>query len=224
MGRTYGQFCGLARAADALGERWALLVVRDLLVSPKRFGELREGLAGIPTNVLTTRLRQLEDAGIVQRSLAAAPSRAVHYELTAYGADLRDVILALARWGARRMAVPEPGEIVTNDSLASALWSAFQPDSDTPAASYELNVGDTTAHAVVDGPTIRVGGGPLPAPDLRIHATAQIRAVLAGRLRPTDALRSGAVRIEGPRNLFDHFVTAFRVPLDDHMNDTPAST
>src|SRR5438105_14626994 len=98
--RTYGQFCGLARALELVGERWALLIVRDLLVGPKRFTDLRRGLPRIPTNVLSTRLKELEHNGIVRRRLLPRPASGVVYELTEHGRELEDIVLRLGLWGA----------------------------------------------------------------------------------------------------------------------------
>src|ERR1700741_1119431 len=110
--RGYGQFCGFARALEVVGERWTMLIVRDLLVGPRRFGELERGLAGIPSNILASRLKELEVADVVRRRALAAPERGVVYELTAYGHELEDVVVALGRWGAKSLDVPRPGEIV----------------------------------------------------------------------------------------------------------------
>src|ERR671931_2934804 len=93
--RAYGQYCGLARAVEVVGERWALLIVRDLLVGPKRFTDLRRGLPRIPTNVLAERLRELEDAGVVRRRVLPRPAGSVVYELTDYGSELEDVVMRL---------------------------------------------------------------------------------------------------------------------------------
>src|ERR671936_950820 len=111
--RSYGQFCGLARAVEVVGERWALLIVRDLLVGPKRFTDLRRGLPRIPTNVLAERLRELEYAGVVRRRLLPRPAGSVVYELTPYGQELEEAVLPLGRWGARALGEPRPDEIVT---------------------------------------------------------------------------------------------------------------
>ena len=119
--KSYGQYCGVARAMELVGERWALLIVRDLLVGPKRYTDLRAGLPKIPTNVLATRLKELEQGGVVARRVEPSPSRAIVYELTPYGADLDQVVLALGRWRcpiARRSL--RPGEIVTTDILVMA--------------------------------------------------------------------------------------------------------
>src|SRR5262245_50461930 len=126
--RKYGQFCGLARALELVGERWALLIVRDLILGPKRFTDLRRLQPRIPTNVLTTRLKELERDGIVQRRALPRPASAVVYELTPYGQELRGVILRLGRWGARSMGPPSPDDVVTAESFVLALHAAFQPD------------------------------------------------------------------------------------------------
>src|SRR5437764_13219872 len=91
--RTYGQFCGLARALELVGERWALLIVRDLLVGPRRFTDLRHGLPRIPTNVLSERLKELEHAGIVRPRMLPRPAASVVYELTEYGSQLDEVLM-----------------------------------------------------------------------------------------------------------------------------------
>src|SRR5688572_3869489 len=101
--RAYGQFCGVARAVEMVGERWAMLIVRDLLVSPKRYTDLREGLPRIPTNILSVRLKELEDAGVVRRRVLPRPSGSVVYALTDYGTELEDIVLALGRWGAKSL-------------------------------------------------------------------------------------------------------------------------
>src|SRR5260370_10158253 len=99
--RVYGQYCGFARALEVVGERWALLIVRDLLVGPKRFTDLHRGLAGIPTNILTARLGELEDAGVIRRRALPRPERAIVYELNEYGAELEHVVGPLGLWGAK---------------------------------------------------------------------------------------------------------------------------
>src|ERR1700730_10133410 len=99
--RAYGQYCGLARALEIVGERWAILVIRDLLVGPKRFTDLHRGLPGIPTNVLTARLNELEEAGVIRRRALPRPERSVVYELTEYGSELDEVVVRLGLWGAK---------------------------------------------------------------------------------------------------------------------------
>src|SRR2546421_12326679 len=126
--RSYGQFCGFARALELVGERWALLVVRDLVLGPKRFSELRRGLPRIPTNILSARLRELEGAGVVRRRLLPRPAAGVAYELTEYGQELEDVVLRLGLWGAKSLGQPLPEDIVTTDSLGLALRATFRSE------------------------------------------------------------------------------------------------
>src|SRR5690242_11209558 len=106
--RGYGQYCGLARALELVGERWALLIIRDLLVGPRRFTDLRNGLPRIPTNVLSDRLKELERDGIVQRKILPRPASATVYELTAYGAQIEDAVMRLGTWGAQRLGEATP--------------------------------------------------------------------------------------------------------------------
>lgn len=119
--RSYGQYCGLARVSEVVGERWGLLIVRDLLVRDQRFRDLKRGLPRIPTSVLTNRLKTLEEAGVVQRKLLSSPRNTIVYTLTEFGRDLEDIVLALGRWGAKFLDEAEPDEIVTAESLVMAL-------------------------------------------------------------------------------------------------------
>lgn len=211
-GRSYGQFCGLARAVEVVGERWALLIVRELLVGAKRYTDLRHGLPRIPTNILATRLKELERAGVIHRRVLPRPDNAVVYELTEYGRDLEDAVLALGRWGARSLDKPRPDEIVTTDSLIMALRATFTP----PAAggqriSYELRLGGAILHATVDGDELHTAAGPLPDPDLVIHAGPAVASLMSGRVGPADAVERGLVRIDGELSLLTRFVETFRI-------------
>src|SRR6516225_10062018 len=106
--RAYGQFCGFARAVEVVGERWAFLIVRDLLIGPRRFTDLHRGLPGIPTNVLTARLKELEEAGVVRRRVLPRPEGSVVYELTEYGRELEPTVVELGRWGAKTLGDARP--------------------------------------------------------------------------------------------------------------------
>lgn len=215
MSKDYGQFCGLAKAVQVLGERWALMIVRDLSVGARRFKELHEGLPGVPTTVLTTRLRELEQAGIVERAVPARPSRGLLYTLTPYGQELTPVLDALGQWGAKRMSAPSPHDIITDSSLAAALRTGFQPGKPAAAVTYLIHAGPATAWATTAGDSITVGTGePDAVPDLTIHSGPQMRLLLAGELSSADALASGDFQIEGPRRALDTFVRTFHVPLD----------
>ena len=204
--KTYGQYCGVARALELVGERWALLIVRDLLVGPKRYTDLRAGLPKIPTNVLATRLKELEQSGIVERRILPRPSGAIVYELTAYGADLEDVVLALGRWGARSLGELRPDEIITPDILVMALRSTFQPS--RLKAKYELHFGDIVIHAIVDGDDLTVDVGPLEGAVV-LEAFAPIAPLLTGELNGAAALKSGLLKTSGTARDVDRFAAAF---------------
>jgi DNA-binding HxlR family transcriptional regulator len=151
--RSYNQFCGVARALDLMGERWALLVVRELALGPKRFTDLRQGLPGIATNVLSVRLRQLERDGLVTRRLLPPPAPAQIYELSDLGRELVPIMLALGRWGASTMGERSPDQSIRGEWLALALGAFFDP-----VAAGDLRA---TIALELDGApfTLRVEGG-----------------------------------------------------------------
>ncbi|HET9143216.1 helix-turn-helix domain-containing protein, partial [Actinophytocola sp.] len=175
--RPYGQYCGLARAMEVLGERWSALIIRDLLVSPRGFTALHKGIPRIPEVLLGTRLRELERAGIVQHT--TAPDGETTYAVTGYGRELEDVVLRLGRWGARMLGDPRPEDIVTPDSLVMALRATFRPEHATGVtAGFELHVAETIVHArIVDG-ALHAGAGPLPDADLVIEPGQVLRALM----------------------------------------------
>jgi DNA-binding HxlR family transcriptional regulator len=212
--RGYGQFCGLARAAEVLGQRWTLLVLRDVLVSPRRYSDLLAGLPGIPTNRLATRLKELEDDGLILRVVGTGPDRAVLYQPTERARELIPALDALSRWGAAAMGEPRPGEVVTEASLVSALRSAIRPTAPSTRRphSYEVRIGEVAAHAVVDADGVTVHPGGHRAPDLIIEAGPRFRDVLAGELDPDSAVEEGVVRLLGDARLFKDFVSTFHVP------------
>ncbi len=210
--RAYGQYCGFARALEIVGERWALLIVRDLLVEPKRFTDLHRGLAGIPTNVLTARLKELEHAGVIRRRVLPRPAGSVIYELTAYGLELEDVVVHLGRWGAKSLGQPGCDEIVTADSLVMALRTIFHPDAARKTrVGYELRLGEIVLHARVDGAKLEVAEGPLPGADLIIETGPAIKTVLSGEVTPAEAIGNGSVRLTGDPSLLTRFAESFRI-------------
>jgi DNA-binding HxlR family transcriptional regulator len=211
--RSYGQFCGFARALELVGERWALLVVRDLVLGPKRFTDLRRGLPRIPTNILSARLKELEDAGVVRRRVLPRPATGVVYELTEYGQELEEVLLRLGLWGARSLGEPRPEDVVTTDSLILALRATFRPEAAGELqATYQLDFGDIVVHASIDHGTLVAGEGSLPEADLVIETQAAFRPLLAGELSPAEAIGNGGVRLTGDPELLTRFVEVFRIP------------
>jgi DNA-binding HxlR family transcriptional regulator len=198
---------------ELVGERWALLVVRDLVLGPKRFTDLRRGLPRIPTNILSARLKELEDAGVLRRRVLPRPAAGVVYELTRYGQELEDIVLRLGLWGARSLREPRPDDIVTTDSLILALRATFLPEAAGELrAGYQLNLGDIVVHARIDQGSLEVGEGPLAGADLIIETGPAIRALMAGELSPGEAVQSGSVRLTGDAYLLTRFVEAFHIP------------
>lgn len=219
--RVYGQYCGFARALEVVGERWALLIVRDLLVSPRRFTELHRGLAGIPTNVLTARLKELEEAGVVRRRLLPRPASSVLYELSEYGMELQDIVFRLGRWGAKAMGDPRADEIITVDSLIMAMRTTFRPAAARGVrATYELRIGDITLHTRIRGARLEVGKGSSPGADLVIETGPAIKALMTGEVSPAEAIASGSVRLTGDEQLLERFVEIFYIATDTRNRRT----
>ena len=208
VSREYAQFCGLARALEILDGRWTLLVVRDLLAGPKRFTELQQGLPGIPSNVLSSRLRALEAAGVVARQLLA---RGVAYGLTDYGRDLEDAMVRLGVWGARAMGPRRESDFWSMHSLRLALRGAFQQDRAHDANGlYEMRIdGDTIGVTIADG-SLSFSAGNIEEPDVAIETDPDtIYQLLTGALDLDTAGAADQVRINGDahgaRRFFDFF-------------------
>jgi len=150
--RRYQQFCPLAKALDILGERWTLLIVRELLMGPKRYTDLREGLPGLATDLLATRLRELQDAGVIDRREVPRPTPAAVYELTERGLALKAAILELSHWG-RPLLQESSGEHLPDSALLLGLKVAFRPQAaGDRRETYDLEVeGLRVAIRVHDG-------------------------------------------------------------------------
>jgi DNA-binding HxlR family transcriptional regulator len=210
--RAYGQYCGLARGLEVVGERWTMLIIRDLLIAPKRFTDLLRGLPGIPTNGLTARLKELEEDGVVRRRVLSRPERSVVYELTEYGRELEDTVDALGRWGAKRLGVPRQGEIFTQDAMMTAMRATFQAAAARGVrVTYELHLGDIVFHLFIAGSKLTVTAGPLPDADLVIEAGPAIKMLLSGELSAHDALAQRLVKVTGDPALLELFTRMFRI-------------
>lgn len=197
--RSYDQHCTVARALDVVGERWTLLLVRELLTGPKRFKDLLAGLPGIGTNLLAARLKALGGHGIVRRATLPPPAGSDVYELTELGRSLEPVVLALSRWGSRLMEEePREGDDVRPAWAAMALRSLFEPEADGPREVYEFRIDGETFHLRVEEGTVEARQGAADAPDVVASGGAgDFLALTAGRLSPEGALGSGRVRVEG---------------------------
>ncbi|MEY9951815.1 winged helix-turn-helix transcriptional regulator [Leifsonia sp. EB34] len=210
VARDYGQYDGITQALELVGERWALLIVRDLLVGPRRYGELAAGLPRIPSNILAARLKELQAAGIIRR---APRSRIVLYELTPYGRELEPVVLALGAWGFKALGEPRAEQIITPDAMTISLRTAFRPQvaAELPATAYGARFGDDGLLIRVAGPQLAVTRGDGPA-DLAFASGPDIRRLISGELTPDDAIDAGVVEVlEGPRTLLTRFAATFHL-------------
>jgi DNA-binding HxlR family transcriptional regulator len=208
--RDYGQYDGVTRGLELVGERWALLIVRDLLVGPRRYGELAAGLPRIPSNILAARLKELQAAGVIRR---APRSRIVIYELTPYGRELEPIVLALSAWGFKALGDAREEQIITPDAMTMALRSAFRAEvaAGLPATAYAAHLGAAELLIRVEGSALDVRRGDGEA-DLAFAAGPEIRRLLSGDLAPGLAISSGAVRVlRGSGELLDRFASTFHL-------------
>jgi DNA-binding HxlR family transcriptional regulator/putative sterol carrier protein len=183
-----------------LGQRWALLVVRELLLGPKRFTDLRTGIPDISPNVLGQRLRELEESGIVRRRRLAPPAAAQVYELTQWGGELEPAVLALGRWASGSPSFPRGSEMGP-DSLVLALKSTFDPaKADGLEARYELRLGEVPFRISVNEGDFQAARGEAESPDATVSADPNtIAGVVFGESRLRKAVEAGDVRIDGSR-------------------------
>lgn len=208
--RDYGQFDGITRALELIGERWALLIVRDLLVGPRRYGELAAGLPRIPSNILAARLKELQAAGVIRR---APHSRVIIYELTPYGRELEPAVLALGAWGFKKLGDPRDEQVVTPDAVAITLRTAFRPQvaAGFPPTAYAARFGSTQLLVQVTGPRLQVARADGPA-DLAFEAGPGIHRLISGELAADRAIATGEIAVlSGPRDLLGRFATTFHL-------------
>ena len=231
VARSYDQYDGVTAAVEVIGERWALLIVRDLLVGARRYTDLKQGLPRIPTNILSARLKDLQEGGVVQR----VPLRncGLVYQLTEAGRSLEPIVLALGRWGFRQMGDPQPEDVVTADSLTMALRTAFQTDAAAtlPPADYELHVADVVLRVQVDASGLRIAqlqpaGRPIDPrlgtqastsgePDLVFAAGPGIRRLSSGELTPAAAIDQDVLAVvAGDGTLLERFARTVHIPID----------
>lgn len=212
--RSYGEACRFAYALDLVGERWALLIVRELLLGPKRFTDLRAGLPHASTNILSNRLRELEHSAIVRRRKLPPPAASMVYELTEWGRELEPVVTQLGAWGARSPIPPDSREIGP-DSIVLALRSLFDPEAAGELeAAHELRVGGETFRVEVASGEIDLGRGAAedPAAIITVADAPTLGAILASQLPLEEALSSGAVVIEGSKQAAKRFLRLFPMP------------
>jgi DNA-binding HxlR family transcriptional regulator len=208
--RKFDQYCPVAHALSLVGERWSLLIVRELLHGPKRYTDLANGLPGIGTNILAARLRDLEGCGVVTRRTLPPPAASTVYELTEYGAELREALYALARWGARTLGPPTSDDDLYPDwglNALPALFDAEQARGLTEA--YTLVIDGDAFTARIDNGALTAGLGAVDDAAVVVETDMETFFALAtGELAPRDAVAAGRAHVTGDRKALDR---CFRV-------------
>jgi DNA-binding HxlR family transcriptional regulator len=222
--RTYNEACGIPRALDRIGERWALMVVRELVLGPKRFTDIKNALAHASPNVLTQRLKELEQTGVVRKRKLPPPASVQVYELTEWGAQLDRVLLELGRWGARApMNEGEP--TMSFDAHLLSLLTLF----DRKLAGdfhtrLELRLGDETFRAEVGDGRLQIERGTAIGADAIVETDAgTLLALSHRRMELDDALRDGAIRIRGDQQALARFITLFTMPAPAEVPELAAA-
>jgi DNA-binding HxlR family transcriptional regulator len=200
--RSYGQYCGLARSLEVVGDRWNLLIVRQLLIAPARYRDLVEGLPGIATNLLANRLRDLEASGVVERRLAGEGS-VVEYALTPWGSELRQPIESLIRWSTPLMLRGPDGDSFRPEWLALAIPALLNARVEAaPSATVGLDFGDSLFQLRASRSGFEVGPPGGGALDATIRADpAYVLGLAAGALTLSDARALGVVEVDGDEAL-----------------------
>ena len=217
----YAQYCPLARAAEVVGERWTILIVRELLLGPKRFSDLKRALRGVSASVLSERLARLEERDVIVRSEVAPPTPATLYTLTPSGLRLLPVVLELARWGTAMLGAREPGDHFEPEWLRLGC-AAFVRKSPTPARTIAVRIAgaEQAEFALVGGEAgteVRAGIQPADvAITLAADAPMTLFALASRRLSPAQAIESGLIAVEGD-------LTALEV-LPELFDMAPAGT
>jgi DNA-binding HxlR family transcriptional regulator len=196
--RSYGQYCGIAQALDLVGERWTLLVIRELLLGPLRYTELLNGLPGIATNLLARRLHDLEDAGIVERRILPRPAGAVVYALTREGEALEPVMIGLGRFGGRFLPDrPGDAEFRPHWAMIGLKHTFRHSESAAVRRFWQVEFGDDHFHVEVDDGRLVVQHGDARDPDAIIRTTAtDLMDLLGGNVSIDDALSSTLIEVQ----------------------------
>lgn len=211
--RTYNEACGIPRALDRIGERWALMVVRELVLGPKRFTDIKNALPHASPNVLTQRLKELEQSGVVHKRKLPPPASVQVYELTEWGMQLDRVLLELGRWGARAPMIPGEPTMSFDAHLLSLLTLFDREKAADFRTRLELRLGDETFVAEVAGGRLEIERGMARDADAIVETDAgTLLAVAHGRLALEEALAEGDMRIDGDRQAVVRFVTLFTLP------------
>ena len=212
MAKRYDQYCPVCHALGLVGERWALLVVRELLRGPKRYTDLLEGMPGIGTNILAARLRELEQGGILRKRKLPPPAASTVYELTEYGQELEEALYALARWGAKTLGPPDKGDELYPDWGLNAFAALLDPEAARGVTeTYVVRVGDDVYTARLEDGLLEVEVG--AAGDADLDATLGMETfygLASGEYSPSQALADGKVTLAaGEPAIFERFLDLF---------------
>jgi DNA-binding HxlR family transcriptional regulator len=215
---SYHQYCPVAHALDLVGDRWTLLIIRDLLMGPKRFVDLQTGLPGLGTNILTARLKGLEQNGIATRRFLPPPAASTVYELTPYGTKLEESLTALAHWGAESLGSLQPDQVIEPDAVMMALYGLFKSGKTLEgSALYEIRCEDEQfqqAFSVrVHDKSVEVTRGGTAAPDVivRLH-TETLYALSGQQLSLQEAITSDKISLEGSTQATTSFIKLLSQP------------
>jgi DNA-binding HxlR family transcriptional regulator len=213
--KRYDQWCPVSRALDVVGERWTLLVVRSLLIGPQRYTDLRNALPGIATDLLTARLRTLEQAGYVVRRELPPPTPVTVYELTESGRRLGPVVLALAKVGLDRLGAPAPADTINAASITVLLRASFDPGRTTHSdVTYQLELDGEPFSVAVAGGRVETARGHSPDAVCTLSSSPhKLAELLAGELEPDAMIASGELRFAGPPARLREFIDAFAYPV-----------
>lgn len=223
--KSYHQLCGLAYALDMVGERWTLLIIRELMPGPRRFTDLMDGLPGVSTNLLSGRLKSLEARGLVRQRVLPPPAGSTVYELTALGKALEPSLLELGRWGSQ--FVPQAAEddtLLHLGSYALTLKTFF----DKQAArgldeTYVLHVGGELLQVQIEDGNIDVQQGQTREADMTLHADMPTyMGLLLGQLDPHEALAHELIEVEGDVEALARFLELCGVPGMAEAQDAAA--
>lgn len=222
--RSYNQFCALAFALDVVGERWTLLIIRELLAGPRRFKDLIDGLPDISTNLLSERLKYLEQQGILYRRVLPPPAGSSVYELTAYGQALETAVLELGKWGSRLLPPSLEGLAMPSlGATALAIKAFFHPEqAHSIDEVYELHLGQEVLQVQVQEGVLHVRQGQALKADAVFYTEMPVfMGLFAGQLQPADAIQNGLIRIEGDPLTLTRFLRLSSVQTDTLPDGAP---
>lgn len=216
--RSYHQFCGLAYALDIVGERWSLLIIRELFAGPRRFKDLMFGLPGISSNLLAERLKTLESRGIIRRRVLPPPAGSTVYELTPLGQGLEEALLELGKWGSQFVPLASDEDAVLHlGSYALTLKTFFRPEKARDLhETYELHIGDEVLQVRIEEGKIFVQQGECPTgANAAFHTDIHTYlGLLQRQIEPEAALNQGLVRVVGDAGALSRFVELCGLPVE----------